>query len=139
MNDARWSVKSVLQSSTDDCVRAAVCSILDLDPADYSDYVSDSGWFTYWSEKLDELGFALIEASASYQAMRNAGLWIGLPPSLHDPGGHAVVMCGRELVHDPGRRRPSYDQERVDAWLAESSSSALLIVPHDPGRCHGQG
>lgn len=130
-------MRAVWQESTDDCLRACFCSLLELDPAAYADYESGSRWYTYWSAKLCELGYALIEASGFYQAARNPGYWIGMPPSLHDPGGHAVLMLGRHLWHDPGRRRPNYDQPRIDAWLSESASSALLVVPHDPLRRDG--
>ncbi len=58
-----------------------------------------------------------------WEAIPPDGYWIGIDPE-YGPHGHAVVMQGREMVHDP---HPSRAGVR-EIW------SVGLLIPLDPAR-----
>lgn len=126
------------QQRKDDCLWACIATILGRDPLEGHAWREPLTQPTgaSWNLTLDRFGYRLIVAPP-FAAVDSGVLWILLIRSLHEATGHAVVMRGRQLVHDPGKREPRYDQKRIDAELAAAvgagaGRSALLLVPKSP-------
>lgn len=124
------------QQHPDDCLRACVATILDLDDETIEGLPRHAAPGPgAWVEALKPLGYALLDAPL-FVALFTDVPWILCAPSLHMPGFHAVVMRGRTLVWDPGRKTPRYTQNMVNAEMTveghQRGSCARLLVPLDP-------
>lgn len=120
-------VKPITQSGPDDCVRACIASVLDLELHDLRPIAPDR-WWSDADAALRDYGLGLVEGSPAY--FKQSHLWdvewLALVPSLHWPGSHAIVMRGKEVLHDPARSEPRYTTEQ--AWAAGTSMCGALIV-----------
>jgi hypothetical protein len=118
-----------MQERADDCVRACLVSILEDDTLAEAP-TGGKGWWHAYQDALDRHGVELLEGPPAIVKPGQDVRWIALVPSLHDPGAHAVVMRGRELEHDPGRRQPRYE---TGEQVMERALGSVLIVPRAKG------
>lgn len=136
MNLRQSSGRFRRQRYADDCLRACVASILDLDDATTETLPRHAvPGARPWLDALEPLGFVLLDAPLFVATFADAP-WILCAPSLHAPGFHAVVMRGRTLVWDPGRKTPRYTQNLVNDELTveghRRGSCARLLLPLEP-------
>lgn len=117
------------QSSDNDCLRAAVASVLSVPTDLLPDVDHQSGdWIGDYNQALCDGGwpFALITSSPEPYL---PGRWIAVVPSLTQPAPikHAVVMQGERLLWDVGRRAKYQSVER------EQITCAIYVVATGPG------
>ena len=100
-------MKPVMQSETDDCLRACVASVLDLHPGEVPHFVAESG-LDSWSAVLSWLGERGMDLEIHYdkdpgcvciaagngpRGRRHAVVWMnGL---LHDPHSSGAGLDGK--------------------------------------------
>lgn len=133
-------MKAVIQRGPADCVRACLCAVLGLEPEQLTvgdkpaPEINADRWWVEGSEALRRFGLCLVETSPAYlmQSHLSEVYWIGLVPSHFRDGGHAIVMRGMELVHDPARSEPRYTTESVAEVASRNALCAAMIAMRDP-------
>src|SRR5262245_20535312 len=96
------------QAHIDDCTRAAIASVLELELNQVPDFYRDAGDDNFWPyimRWLNDHGIAWVEFNPK-MAPRCYYLAWGPPPGHTQP--HMVVMFGKEIVHDPSNTQ--YDK-----------------------------
>lgn len=113
-----------------DCVRAAICSVLELPITALPNYHGDD-WWMFYVARVNELGAYLLDFD--FEGDPWPGIWIASVPSINLPPGadgvrplHVVVMYDDRLVWDPSRARK---RESVDL---DEVVSATILVAHEP-------
>jgi hypothetical protein len=118
----------ITQRAEDDCVRAAVASLLGIAYELLPDVDHDSqDWIGDFNKALREGGwpFALITSSAQPVL---PGRWIAVVPSLTKPNTwHAVVMDGPHLLWDVGSKA------KYQSVAVNQAKCAIYVVATGPG------
>lgn len=131
-------MKPVMQLSVDgekgDCFRACMASMLELPNSTDLPHIESEMWPLEWERFLDRFGMGYGHDA---KAIWRQGYWIASVPSLNfENGGHAIVMLGSEVAHDPstkkryetGRHLGGYDLVNWGWWLEVSDVSKLHLL-----------
>lgn len=127
------------QRNGDDCLRAALASLLEIEPYNVPDFVGDHGgaWQAAAEKWLYVRGIAMIDIEAG-PGPRCYHLGQVLRPKSRE--GHAVVMFGSEIVHDPSCTRASSARSKAKGCkpnpmrIGGEIYRLFLLVPIDIGK-----
>lgn len=123
----------VYQEHPDDCLRAAICSILELsldEVPSFKDHEKIDGPIQW---VYDNLGYVMVlttlpgDAKYSWWLFENKEIYhIRSMNVKHSPHSHAVVCLNGKIVHDPSPKDVQYTTYRHDYFFSNPLNGKMI-------------